>query len=157
VVDVRRVRPDEWRDLRELRLESLQDSPDAFWRRHDEELETPDEDWRERAESPCFVAVEDERLVGMVVGMADDEDDRLANLYAMYVKPGARGRGIGEALVNAHVAWARDAGFARVRLMVNVDNESAHRLYERCGFRDTGHSEPLRDGPQVLREMVRAL
>lgn len=157
MVGVRRVRPDEWSELRALRLESLQDSPHAFWRRYDEDLALTDDAWREWAESPCFVAVDDGRLVGMVVGMGDEDDRELANLYAMYVTPDARRRGVGEALVDAQLAWARDAGFARVRLMVNVDNESAHRLYERCGFRDTGHTEPLRGGPHMLREMSRAV
>jgi len=157
VIAVRRVQPDEWRELRELRLESLQDSPRAFWRRYDEELERSDDEWREWAASPCFVAVEDGRLVGMVVAHADEDDTTIANLYAMYVRPSARGRGIGEALVNAQLQWARAEGFSRVRLMVNVDNETATRLYERCGFRDTGFREPLRDGPDVLSEMIRAL
>jgi ribosomal protein S18 acetylase RimI-like enzyme len=157
VIEVRRMRPEEWRELRELRLESLQDSPTAFWRRYDEDLATTDAEWRERAEAPCFAAVEADRFVGMAVGGGGDEDERLAELYAMYVTPAARGRGVGEALVNAVVEWARAAGYARVRLMVNVDNDSAFRLYERCGFRDTGHREPLRDGPHVLREMVRVL
>ena len=155
--EIRRVRADEWRELRALRLESLQDSPTAFWRRYDEDLRTTEAEWRAWTASACFAAVDEGRFVGMVVGMPDDEQDDLADLYAMYVTPSARGRGVGEALVQQHLEWARQAGFRRVRLLVNVRNNGAIRLYERCGFRDTGAREPLRDGPETLLEMVAAL
>ena len=151
------MRPEEWRELRDLRLESLRDSPSAFWRRYDEELDLTEDEWRGRAASSCFVAVEDGRFVGMVFGAPDEDEAGIANLYAMYVQPKARGRGIGEALVQTQLAWGRASGFARVRLMVNVENGGATRLYERCGFRDTGLREPLRDGPHVLCEMTREL
>jgi GNAT superfamily N-acetyltransferase len=157
MVEIRRVRDDEWRELRELRLEALQDSPDAFWTRYDEALERGDDEWREWTELPCHVAVEDGRLVGMVAGFTDRDDETTANLIAMYVAPRARRRGVGRALVEAQVAWAADAGFARISLQVNVANDGAYRLYEALGFGDTGARHPLRDGPHVLATMVRDL
>jgi hypothetical protein len=41
--------------------------------------------------------------------------------------------------------------------MVNVEQGSAFRLYERCGFRDTGERSLLRDGPCILSTMIREL
>jgi GNAT superfamily N-acetyltransferase len=154
VAEIRRVRAEEWRELRELRLEALRDSPDAFWTLYEEAVERSDADWREWTTFACHVAVEDGRIVGMVAGFPDDEDARTADLIAMFVTPTARGRGIGAALVDAQLAWARAEGFARVRLMVNVEQGSAFRLYERCGFRDTGERSALRDGPCVLATMI---
>jgi GNAT superfamily N-acetyltransferase len=157
VLEIRRVHPDEWRELRELRLEALQDSPDAFWTRYEEAIERTDADWREWTTFPCHVAVEDGRLVGMVAAFADEEDAGTADLIAMFVTPDARGRGIGAALVDAQLAWARAEGFARMRLMVNVERGPAFRLYERCGFTDTGERTQLREGPHALATMVRDL
>ena len=154
MVQIRRVRADEWRELRDLRLEALQDSPDAFWTLYEEALERTDADWREWTTFPCHVAVEDGRLVGMVAAFADEQDAATAVLLAMFVAPAARGRGIGAALVDAQLAWARDEGFERMSLLVNVEQGSAFRLYERCGFRDTGERSLLRDGPSVLATMV---
>ena len=68
-IEVRRVRDDEWRDLRDLRLAALLDAPDAFWTRYDEAIVLSDDEWREWTSMPCHVAVDDGRLVGMVAGL----------------------------------------------------------------------------------------
>jgi GNAT superfamily N-acetyltransferase len=157
MIEVRRVRDDEWRALRDLRLAALADSPDAFWTRYEEAIERTDEEWREWTSLPCHVAVEDGRLVGMVAGFPSRSDTETADLIAMFVAPEARGRGVGRALVEAQIRWAEGEGFGRVELMVNAQNDGAIRLYETLGFRDTGERAPLRDGPLVLGTMVRDL
>jgi ribosomal protein S18 acetylase RimI-like enzyme len=153
MIEVRRVRADEWQELRALRLEALENAPDAFWTRYEEAVERPEEAWREWTAMPCHVAVESGRLVGMVAGASDSDDPSAAHLIAMYVTPAARSRGVGDALVEAQLAWARAEGFERVNLMVNVANGGAIRLYERLGFRDTGVRALLREGPHVLAAM----
>jgi GNAT superfamily N-acetyltransferase len=54
-------------------------------------------------------------------------------LNDLYVRPEARGTGVGEALVAATVAVARARGAARVRWFTALDNRHAQRLYERLG------------------------
>ena len=69
------------------------------------------------------------------------------------VDPKARGRGIGQALLDHSVAWARNAGFRLMRLYTSTDpNEaSAQRLYERNGFMEVGRKKGLRS-TTVFRE-----
>jgi ribosomal protein S18 acetylase RimI-like enzyme len=57
------------------------------------------------------------------------------------VSPAARGRGIGEALVEACLERARRHGFAAVVISTVWDMRAAHRLYARMGF----HRAPERD------------
>jgi len=57
------------------------------------------------------------------------------------VDPAARGRGIGEALVEACLERARKHGFAAVAISTVWDMRAAHRLYARMGF----HRAPERD------------
>ncbi len=61
------------------------------------------------------------------------------------VAPEARGRGVGQALIEHTVARAREAGFGRVRLYTSTDpNEAAaQQLYEKNGFRETGRKRGL--------------
>lgn len=51
------------------------------------------------------------------------------------VDPSARRRGVGEALIRAVLDRAREAGLSRVVLCSQSDRTSAHRIYERIGFR----------------------
>jgi len=46
----------------------------------------------------------------------------------------ARGRGIGRALLEHAVEWARRSGVRKLELHVFPHNEPAIRLYERFGF-----------------------
>jgi ribosomal protein S18 acetylase RimI-like enzyme len=55
----------------------------------------------------------------------------------MGVRPAARRRGLGRALMDAVLAAARGGGARRVELEVLAQNEGAARLYETLGFRDT--------------------
>jgi ribosomal protein S18 acetylase RimI-like enzyme len=69
------------------------------------------------------------------------------------VDPNARGRGVGQALLEHSVARARETGFSLMRLYTSTDpNEaSAQRLYERNGFMEVGRKKGLRS-TTVFRE-----
>lgn len=62
-----------------------------------------------------------------------------------------RGAGVGELLLRAAVARARDQGFTRIELMVRVDNPRAIALYERVGF---AHEGVLRHAFRVDDEYI---
>ena len=72
-----------------------------------------------------------------------------AELVGMYVRPQARGRGVGEALIDAVIDWARDRDTATVHLWVTETNKPARMLYERCGFTVTGERQPLPSSPAL--------
>ena len=48
--------------------------------------------------------------------------------------PAHRGRGLGQRLIEAAIAQAREAGMVRIELGVHDDNARAIRLYEKVGF-----------------------
>jgi ribosomal protein S18 acetylase RimI-like enzyme len=54
-------------------------------------------------------------------------------LNDLYVRPGLRGAGVGEALVAATVVVAGERGASHVRWFTMLDNRRAQRLYERLG------------------------
>jgi ribosomal protein S18 acetylase RimI-like enzyme len=161
---IRRVRADEWRALRDLRLRALAGEPRAFSTTLAEASARGEEQWRELATRGAsshrwatFVADEGGELIGMATGAVDDADPSVADLMQMWVDPRARRKGVGRALVGAVVAWA-DGRCDRLRLHVVLGEDPALALYRSLGFRDTGHRERVRaDRDDVEMEMERTV
>jgi ribosomal protein S18 acetylase RimI-like enzyme len=67
-----------------------------------------------------------------------------AYLAELYVRPAARGAGIGRALLLAALDVARQRGADYIHLGTTEDDVAARHLYERMGFRRTeGDGGPL--------------
>jgi GNAT superfamily N-acetyltransferase len=78
------------------------------------------------------VAEVDGALAGSI--FLTDEGEGLARLRLLYVEPFARGRGIGNRLVETCVGFARGAGYAAITLWTHTVLEGARRLYAAHGF-----------------------
>lgn len=93
---------------------------------------------RERADehSTVLVAVdENDRLIGHL--SANGRRDRPAEIGMAVVKEW-RGRGVGTALMQACVDWARAHDIHKLALQVWPHNDAAVRLYEKFGFEREG-------------------
>jgi GNAT superfamily N-acetyltransferase len=62
------------------------------------------------------------------------EDEETAKLRILLVDPAARGHGLGHALVDTCVDFARSAGYHRIRLWTNDPLADARRIYLKKGF-----------------------
>lgn len=154
---VRKLTGDDWRMLRELRLAALREAPYAFGSTLEREQDRAEALWRERLDSPAsasFAAMLDGVPVGLAGGYLPDGEPDAVELVSMWVSPDARGRRIAEQLVAAVAGWAREVGRAEVRLEVTAGNDTAARLYERCGF-TPGSGEPHTPGGSRMKLPLR--
>lgn len=94
-------------------------------------------------------------LDGSVVGLAAMRPLPCgsAEMKRMYLRPAARGRGLGRALAEAIVAAARAGGYRRIRLDTQRDFGAAVALYRSLGFAETAR---YNDNP-LPRAMFMAL
>ena len=108
------------------------------------------DDWRRWfAPGVTFFWVDEAGAGGGLVAVVADGDNHHADLVSMWVRPDMRGKGVGDALVAAVVAWAHERGRA-LRLYVVEDNAPALTLYARHGFHPTGEVDLHADGVREL-------
>jgi len=164
-VIVRPLRSDEAKLFKDLRLRALADAPDAFAHTHAEIAAKPEAYWDEMTRSVTepgrhvmFVAEDAAAPVGLVFGLVDREHADAAHLGGMWLDPSARSHGVGRALGDAVLAWARERRFRRIVLWVTEGNAPAIALYEGLGFAPAGRRNPSPVDPRLsIIEMERAL
>jgi RimJ/RimL family protein N-acetyltransferase len=140
---IRVLTPDDAALFREIRLEGLQNHPDAFTSTYARESPRPLSFFADRlAYSTVFGAFRDGELIG-VAGFARQpaaKHAHKATLWGMYVRPAARQTGLGERLIEAVLDYARTQ-VEQLQLVVVADNHPARRLYTRLGFKEYGYEK----------------
>ena len=143
--------------LRELRLESLRLHPECFGADLETEEVMTVADMAARLQGGVsFGGFVDEVLSGMVVFVKPHrrKTGHTGELGAMYVRAGARGTGLADALVEAVIDEAVNK-VEQIKLTVNAENPPAIKLYERHGFRTIGkYPNSLRVGDRTYEELI---
>lgn len=152
-----RLVPDDWRVHRDLRLTALRTDPQAFGATYADNAAYDEATWRARLAAITYWQA---RIDGMPVGLvglwdvvvADDVAEGLVGsqqpvpmLIAMFVRPCARGLGVGDALVAAVQREARERGHCRLLLDVREANAPARALYRRHGFVESRDERPCNE------------
>jgi RimJ/RimL family protein N-acetyltransferase len=135
---------------RELMLEAYVLAADAFTSTAEEREVEPLSWWVNRIAAPSglsqsFGAFQEQQLVGTVAleYSAKPKTRHSALVIGMYVRPSARGQGVGAQLMHALVAAASARPeLLQLRLTVTEGNEPGIRLYRSIGFTAWG-TEPM--------------
>lgn len=152
MVQIREVGADGWQAMRDIRLAALRNAPDAFASTYEREAAFAEADWQRRITGGGnFLAYAPElgtAPAGIVGGF--ETAPATIELVSLWVRPHARGHGIGQALVETVIGWARSKSFSRVHLWVAENNDHARLLYERCGFSPTAERQPLPSNMELI-------
>ncbi|RUU86392.1 GNAT family N-acetyltransferase [Mesorhizobium sp. M7A.T.Ca.TU.009.01.1.2] len=97
------------------------------------------------AEHPFDLAVEDDRIVGLIETVLAEDHLWIENVC---VAPDAQGRGIGRLLLELAERKATGAGRAELRLLTNGAFDANVSLYKRQGY-VIGREEPFMNGMTV--------
>jgi ribosomal protein S18 acetylase RimI-like enzyme len=124
-----------------IRLRMLQEHPEAFGSSYEEAVARGAEEQRARFLQPhgfILGAFDGAALVG-TVGCVRHQGAKVrhkAFIWAVYVAPEVRGKGVARQLMEAAIARARSewAGLRQIHLAVVATNAPARRLYRRLGF-----------------------
>ena len=134
---VRQTTRDDWRDLKAVRMQALDDAPYAFSETLDQAKTFTDALWQERAsgdETFCALAWDGDTPVGIAVGLPDEDQPERAYLVSMWVAPAERGTDTGPKLVEAVVDWCRRNDVRLLVAGVTSRNERALAFYRKLDF-----------------------
>ena len=156
---VTRIRSDQWRILRDVRLRALEEAPYAFGTTLAEGKKRTDRDWQDMARDHAtlsdrayFMAYGGDNPCGMA-GCYRAAPDTVV-LTAMWVAPEVRGQKIGEQIVRAVIKWAREGGVTKLEAWVS-ENNPARFFYQKVGFEETRLTEPLRSDSKIQIILIR--
>ena len=138
--ELRRLLPADAAIYRDIRLEGLRDSPDAFSSTYEAEIGRPLDAFADRLRDSYVVGAFDGPQLAGIAGFYVQPGPKHAHkgmLWGMYVRPPHRGTGLGRVLVEAIIAHA-GRHVEVLQLFVVSDNLPARRLYRSLGFVEYG-------------------
>ena len=127
-VRLRAARPEDWPEVSALRLSvtenRLSDPSRVTQTMYDDYVTVRGRGW---------VAEDASGILGFSVG------DRSGSVWALFVRPGCEGRGVGQALMRACVDWMAALGLEEAELETGAGTR-AERFYRRFGWREVART-----------------
>lgn len=140
-MDIRRLTQEDCDAFRFLRLEALQNAPDAFGSSYEDEKKRPSSDFSDRLNDNivvgCFM---DDNLVGMVGLHLTPEREKtrhIGTVWGMYVTEAARRKNVATELLSA-LLKDLPPYLEQVKLCVTTHNQAARSVYDDMGFKEYG-------------------
>jgi RimJ/RimL family protein N-acetyltransferase len=160
-IGVRRLVEADAPAYRQVRLEALTSHPEAFGSSWEDEADQPLAWFEGRlAGSAVFGGFLGGPFLSGVAGLRVQDRAKQrhkAVLWGMFVRPGARGSGLAQALVGAVVEHGKGV-VDEILLTVVTSNHAAVRLYTAAGFTAYGtERRALKIGERYYDEMLMAL
>lgn len=125
--------------LKAVRLEALQESPQAFASNYSEVKDEPADYWLDIVQckgryknSKSFIGEEEGNPIAMAACYPESSEE--FRLIAMWVNPDVRFAGVGSAILSIVECWASSQGAKELIAAVYSDNSTAIDFYRNQGF-----------------------
>src|SRR5260370_14039676 len=153
---IKRLDSDEWRDLQNIRLSALADSPRTFLATYDQEKTFDEIRWRAEFDRGDWnIGMRDGQAVGLL-GCTREVDTPAHQCYLEYlwVSPEWRKRGLAHHMLITVLDRLRISGVRTAFLWVMDGNDTAVRLYKRVSFVSSNHRHQLEARPGRSEERM---
>lgn len=89
----------------------------------------------------CFIAEENGRIVGFLLGFFSQKHKKTCFLWQIGVALSHRGKGISSLLLEAVEKKCLDRGIQRIELTVDPENIKSKKFFEKMGFHNASENE----------------
>lgn len=153
----------DWLAYKNLRLRALKEDPQAFGSKYDEAMTAPDSKWQNRLlsvadeKSWAVFAKQNNQLVGMVFAIQNTDQEKtehIAEIVSMYVAKEARGQHIARQILEALLTKLAKNKIFIAKLSVVKEQKAAVNLYQKMGFKITGHQDDIEGDGQIHTELL---
>jgi GNAT superfamily N-acetyltransferase len=144
-LQLRRLGRDEWRVLRDARLDALRESPQSFLARYDQEEVYGPERWQAEFDRGDWLVGElhgkHVYLTGVTQQSGAPADERY--LEYVWVAPDFRRRLVAFNVLSDIIGKLKESGIRTVFLWIHIDNDPARWLYKQLDFISTNELQEL--------------
>jgi RimJ/RimL family protein N-acetyltransferase len=148
-IKVELLTTNQWQRLRDIRLRSLNESPDAFGGQLEVESKFLESQWRDKISSLDYLIafIDGTDMALMSVETFAGDHDATCWIGGCWSDPLFRGQGALRALFDYVDLHAKERGWQRQGLGVWADNEDAIAAYRAIGFENAGENQPSERQP----------
>jgi len=133
-----------WKEYKKLRLNALKTEKFAFSKDYSEEKDLGSSFWKSRLISKSVICAEkDNELIGMAAFVFNSNKSikHIAEIFAVYVIPEMRGKGVSKKLFDFIAKEAKKKKIIKINLSVFENNIPAKEFYLKQGFKIVGKRE----------------
>jgi ribosomal protein S18 acetylase RimI-like enzyme len=155
--DIELLAPDQWQVLKGVRLAALEQAPDSFLARWEDENQFDEVRWRAEFDRGQWSIGSHLGSPVSLLGSTRENHTPWSECFLEYlwVSPEWRYKGLGYSMLVTEIERLRKVGVRTAFLWVLDGNEAAVRLYRRVGFVSANYRQPLEGRPGRAEELMR--
>jgi len=137
---IKRLRENDWQELRAIRLKALHSDPAVFGSNYQKEAIMTEADWKNwlrTNDGAIFMLYENTRPIGMTAIAVDRDDptNKKAILWGSWLESHARGKGLSEMMYRERIRWAKEhPTIEKIIVSHRASNLRSKHAIQRHGF-----------------------